>query len=37
MLSKCRKNLKKHEAGFIARPEGIQAKNKVVFEIPTVK
>lgn len=39
--SKCRrnaeKNLKKHEAEFMARPEGIRAKNKVIFEIPTVK
>ena len=37
MLSKCRKNIKKYEAGVMARPEGIRAKNKVIFEIPTVE
>lgn len=37
MLSKCRKNLKKYEAEFMARPEGIRAKNKVIFEISTVE
>lgn len=31
------KKLKKYEAEFMARPEGIRAKNKVIFEIPTVE